>query len=118
MNPDVPVDDNKYTVGLAVSACLPIICFASELLILILSIPWAPWLPALLLILTPPLTTFAILYFGPWQHNWSQPKRILLGSLLSLIIVAADGMLTFYCIAIFCLAFPNLAFSPPSQAQY
>jgi hypothetical protein len=123
MAPDAPVDDNTYTIGLAAFTCLlplPIMYFVSLPLILAHPAPWKPWLPALPLMLTPPLTAFTILYHGPWHHNWSRPKRTLLGILLSLLIVSAEFMLIAYVIVISCFEFSNFLFSPDpsSRGQY
>jgi hypothetical protein len=115
MDPDAPVDDNKYTIGVAAFTCLlplPITYFVSLPVILTLHSLWTPWLVALLLMLTPSLTAFIILYHGPWQHHWSRPKRILLGIPLSLMITAAEVALIltfiFPFFVVSCLAFPNL----------
>jgi hypothetical protein len=115
MDPNVPADDNKYTIGIAAFTCLlplPIMYFVSLPVILTRQAPWTPWLPVLLLMLTPPLTAFTILYHGPWQLNWSRPKRVLLGIPLSLMIAAAGVALIstfiFPFFVVCCLVFPNL----------
>jgi hypothetical protein len=123
MDPDAPVDDSKYTIGLAAFTCLlplPVIYFVSLPLILAHPAPWKPWLPGLLLMLVPPLTAFTILYHGPWQHGWPRSKRVLLGILLSLVIVSAELLLIAYVIVISCFEFSNFLFSPgpSSSGQY
>jgi hypothetical protein len=120
MDPDAPADDNKYTIGIAAFTCLlplPIMYFVSLPIILSLPAPWKLWLSAPLFSVTPPLTAFVILYHGPWQHNWSRPKRVLLGIPLSLMIATAEMALIltffFFFFAVSCLAFPNLVSASP-----
>ncbi|HTR42849.1 MAG TPA: hypothetical protein VMH87_14645 [Pseudomonadales bacterium] len=121
-----PADDNKYAIGLAAFLCLlplPIIFFALLPIIPNLPARWTPWILALLLLATPPLTAFTILYHGPWRGDWPRSKRILLGIPLSLMIATCDVTLILVFIFPFSgvcyLAFPDLFVStPPSRGQY
>lgn len=96
MDPDAPVDDNKYTVGIAASVCplpLPVVYFVTRPLISISPAPWIPSLLSWLFILLPLFTAFTILYCHAWHPEWSQPKRIFLSVILSVVIFGADFVL-------------------------
>jgi hypothetical protein len=99
MEQEAPVDDNKYTIGIAASVCLlslPVIFLGTQPLVLALHAPWVPWLVARLFVFLPLLMAFITLYCGAWQHNWPGPKRILLSALLSCLIFGVDLLLLCY----------------------
>jgi hypothetical protein len=120
MDPDAPADDNKYTIGLAAAVCLlplPAIYVLIRPFTSALYTPWTPWLVEALFLLTPLLTAFVILYRGPWRHDWSRPKRVLLGMLLSAIIVGVDLMVIGYIFVISCFEFGNILFADPITSR-
>jgi hypothetical protein len=107
-----PADDDKYTIGIAAFVCLmslPILYLLSQPFILTVNPPWTSWFLASLYALAPPLTSFVILYRGPWKLDWFPLKRAALSLLLSCVIYCIE-LVFLFCFAIAGFLWSNCSF--------
>jgi len=93
MSRNEPINENGtlfFMAGLVCLACLPVIYFATRLVVWWVHMPWVPWLLVFLFILIPLAVTFIILYSSAWHQEWPRARRIVSAGLSSCMIFGVD----------------------------
>lgn len=93
MEHDTPVDEDSYTIGIAVFFCfwcLYLIYLATQQIALRFHNSCVAWLLVMLITVVPVAINFIFLYSSGWHHGWPKYKRVSGSLLVSCVVLGAS----------------------------